>query len=223
MSQVETVKVEELTPHPRNYRDHPDDQVEHLIHSIRENGFYRNVVTARDLTILAGHGVIKAARKMGLEDVPVIRLDLDPNDPRALKILAGDNEVGRLAMNDDRALTELLKEIGEVDVDGLIGTGFDEAQLAALVMVSRPAEEIEDFDAAAEWAKSGMPEYDVGKVDKDTYTLMVRCESEEDINDFVAKSGINILKRQGKTWSTRWPNDRQEDLSAFQWQEEADG
>jgi len=217
--QIETVKVEDLTPHPKNYRDHPDDQIEHLMHSIKENGFYRNIVVASDLTILAGHGTVKAAERMGMTEVPAIRLNIASDDPKALKILAGDNEVGRLAMNDDRALSELLKEINEVDVDGLIGTGFDESQLAALVMVTRPAEEIADFDAAAEWAGAGMPEYDAGQTDKDIFTIVVRCNTEEDANDFIAKAGINILRRQNKTWSSRWPDDEQENLIANKWDE----
>ena len=83
----ETVPLDSLQDHPRNYREHPDDQLEHLIASIKEQGFYKNVAVARDGTILAGHGVVKAARKMGLEEIPVVRLDLEPDDPKALKLL----------------------------------------------------------------------------------------------------------------------------------------
>lgn len=143
-----------LTPHPRNYRHHPEDQIEHLMHSISEYGFYRNVVACTDGTILAGHGIVIAADVLGL-DVPVIRLDLDPLDPRALKVLALDNFVSHLSEDDDRMLTEMLKEIAAAE--GLLGTGFDELSLAALTMVTRTANEINDLDAAAEWV--GMPEY----------------------------------------------------------------
>ena len=73
---VRQVAISGLRPHPRNYREHPEDQLEHIKASIVENGFYRNVVAARDGTILAGHGVVLAATAMGLRKVPVIRLDL---------------------------------------------------------------------------------------------------------------------------------------------------
>lgn len=53
---IEHVDPKRLKPHPRNYRGHPDDQLAHIERSIRDNGVYRNVLVARDYTILAGHG-----------------------------------------------------------------------------------------------------------------------------------------------------------------------
>jgi ParB family chromosome partitioning protein len=97
--------LEDLKEHPRNYRVHPQDQIDHIKASIQEHGVYRNVVVARDNTILAGHGVVKALRQLGVVAGPVAVMDLDPNDPRALKLLAGDNEVEHLAEQDDRVLT----------------------------------------------------------------------------------------------------------------------
>jgi hypothetical protein len=154
----EVVDPSGLTFHPKNYRRHPDDQLEHLIASIRSNGFYRNVVTARDGTVLAGQGVVQAAVKMGMNSIPIVRLPLDPDDPRALKVIVSDNEIGRLAVVDDRGLTDLLKQIMEVDPGELLGTGYDRRQLAALAYVTR--REFTDFYEAAEWV--GMPEYAAG-------------------------------------------------------------
>src|SRR4029450_12354387 len=88
---LETVPLADLRPHPRNYRSHPPEQIAHLAESIRANGVYRNVVAARDLTLLAGRGVFEAAAPLGLETIPVRVLPLDPLSPPALKILAGDN------------------------------------------------------------------------------------------------------------------------------------
>jgi len=141
--------------------------------------------------------------KMGRKRVPVYRLDVDSSSPRALKVLAGDNEIENLALQDDRALTELLKEIN--DADGLLGTGFDEMMLAALVMVTRPAGEIADFDAAAHWV--GMPEYDAGQ---QVLNVNIKFMSEEDRSDFLTKLGLNakdVGRRysKGRTWSMWWP------------------
>jgi len=195
---VELVLLESLTPHPRNYRIHPDDQLEHIIKSIRENGFYRNVVVARDGTILAGHGVVQAAQKIKLKVVPVIRLDIGPDEPRALKLLAGDNEISRLAEIDDRALTEMLKEIKLADPDGLLRTGFDDAMLANLLMVTRPASEMQDFDAAAHWV--GMPEYDAGE--QIACQMIVSFQAKEDFEAFAKKLGIDqeIRKKRMAMW-----------------------
>lgn len=153
---TEQVALDDLVEHPRNYRTHPDDQVEHIVASIKAHGIYKNILIARDNTILAGHGTVKAARRAGLSSVPCKRLDLDANDARALKILAGDNEIAGLAEVDDRVLTELLRSIYTADDEhSLLGTGFDERMLASLAMATRPASEIADLDDAREWL--GMP------------------------------------------------------------------
>lgn len=101
----ETVPLDGLAAHPRNYRRHPDDQLAHLERSIREHGFYRNVIVAKDGTILAGHGVVEAASRAGIREIPVVRLPIAPESPQALRILTGDNELMRLAEVDDRLLT----------------------------------------------------------------------------------------------------------------------
>jgi len=184
---LETVRVADLKEHPRNYRKHPEDQINHLVTSIKDHGIYRNIVTARDGTILAGHGVVEACRKIGLETIQVCRLDLDPHDPDALKVLTGDNEISHLGVVDDRALTEILKEIHETSGNGLEGTGFDEMMLAGLVFVTRPAEEIATTDIAAEWV--GMPEYDPGE---QTIKITIQCQKEEDRDLLLGRIGVTM-------------------------------
>jgi hypothetical protein len=197
---VERVLVSKLTPHPRNYRKHPEDQLAHLAASIKANGFYRNVVVARDYTILAGHGTTEAAKKAGLKKVPVVVLDLDPDEPRALKVLAGDNEIARLAETDDRALTEMLKSI--MEQDDLLGSGFDKQQLAALALVTRPASELQSLNEAAQWV--GMPGYEEGDA---AIKLVVSFKTDEDRDEFIKRFEIRIDKSaiKGTTMSTRWP------------------
>lgn len=213
-NETEWVDRASLRPHPRNYRTHPEDQLRHIGESIREHGFYRNVVIARDGTILAGHGVIEAAAKVGITRVPVFRLGISPESPAALKILTGDNELGRFAEVDDRALSELLKEIATTDeVNGLLGTGYDEKMLASLVMVTRPAAEIKDINAAAEWL--GMPAYEEGGT---PIRLVVSFNSDADRERFVKEQGMRIDKIAGATWSTRWPFTEREDVAGFRFE-----
>lgn len=182
---VEDVPVADLRPHPRNYRDHPEDQVEHLAASLDQHGWYRNVVIARDGTILAGHGITLAATLRGRDVVPCVRLDVDPESPQALKVLAADNELTRFAVVDDRALTELLKDIAESAEDGLVGTGYDEMILANLLMVTRPANEIRDVDHAAEWI--GLPDYEPAER---PYKLIINCTSPDDRAAFIQEFGL---------------------------------
>lgn len=205
---IEVVEVESLTPHPRNYRNHPEDQLDQISKSIEQHGFYRNVAVARDGTILAGHGVIQAAKKMGLQKIPVRRIDIDPSDPKALKLIAGDNELARFAFVDDRELANLLKDVLELDDEGLEGTGFDEKMLANLIMVSRPASEIKNMDEAAEWI--GLPDYEPERV---SVKLTVNFDNEEDRDKFIAQLGLRTEKGKKSAW---WPVRPRQDLAAVE-------
>jgi hypothetical protein len=199
---LEQVKLTELRPHPENYRDHPPDQIEHLTASLEEHGFYRNIVIARDGTILAGHGIAKAAELRGDTTVPARRLDIDPDSPQALRILTGDNELGRLAEVDDRQLTELLKRVQESDA-GLLGTGVDEMMLANLLTITRTAAEIPDFDAAAEWI--GMPDYEA---DEKPWKMVLSFQTEAERTEFVATHDDitpQYARPGSPTWSGWWP------------------
>jgi len=154
--QIEQVNIDTIKPHPRNYKSHPADQLDHLKKSITDNGIYRNVIVASDNIILAGHGVVKAAKALGLTSVPILRLPIHSGHINAIKLLTADNEVSHLGEVDDRALTTILKEI--MDDADLLGTGYDEKMLANLLFVTRDSSEIESVDHASEWV--GMPEYE---------------------------------------------------------------
>jgi len=195
---VEVVALSSLRPHPRNYRHHPDDQLTHIEASIREHGFYRNVVVAADGTILAGHGVTQAARKMGIERIPVVRLPFGPEDPRSLRVLAGDNEILRLAEVDDRMLTDMLKELAALD--GLVGTGFDASMLAALDMVTRPPDQRGDKDHDGAWV--GMPEFTPMGPNPRIIVSFANAEDQRRFFDEVLRAKI-INKRVWNVW-TLW-------------------
>jgi hypothetical protein len=204
------IAISVLKPHPKNYQKHDEEQLNHIIKSIEEHGVYRNVVIARDNTILAGHGVVEAMQKMGRKKVAVIKLDLDPNEPRALKVLTGDNEIGRLAMKDERLLTEMLREIKTTD--NLLGTGFDEQSLAALLLVTRPASEIADLNAAAEWI--GLPGYGGGD---GRLILNVYFRNEEDRAKFAEQAGIDLPPKARAIW---WPSKERKAAGAAEYVEQ---
>ena len=205
------VLIKDIKQHPRNYRGHPEDQQEHLVKSMKDNGVYRNVVTAKDGTILAGHGVVLAATKAGLDRVPCVRLDIEPDSVEALKILTGDNEVMHLGEVDDRALTELLKQIKDVDVGELVGTGYDAAMLANLAYVTRPEAEVKDTNAAAAWV--GMPEF-VPENEPPKATILFL--SEADKAEFGKLIGIPLDgKTNGRASAVWWPPKKHDDLGSF--------
>lgn len=210
---IEYVPINQLKPHPRNYRSHPEDQLAHIRVRIEKWGIYRPILIARDNTILGGHGVTASAESLGYVEVPCRRYDLDPDDPQALEILAGDNEVDHLSENDDRALSELLREIRENDPLALLGTGYDEMTLANLVMVTRPSSEIQDIDEAAHWI--GLPEYTDRKEPKHSQ-LVVHFATEKDRKEFEDKLGIKL---RGKAPSTWYPPRTDKDVRSLKFQQ----
>lgn len=201
----EMAAVDSLTPHPRNYRKHGVDQLAHIMASIKEHGFYKNVVIAKDSTILAGHGAVLAAKELGIKEIPIVRLDVGPNDRRAMKILTGDNEISKLSEVDDRLLSEILKDIADFSLDDLLGTGFDGKQLANLVFVTRPADEVKDFDAAAEWV--GLPAYEQRDDSKNKLPMIeITFQTKEDRDKFVEETKLRIATKIGdRKWATVWP------------------
>lgn len=208
---IETLDPAELASHPRNYRGHPEDQRQHLCRSLEEHGQYRNVVIAQDGTILAGHGVVEAALALGWPSLSCVRLPIASDSPAALKVLIGDNEIEHLAEQDDRLLTELLKEIGQEDPLALLGTGYDAMMLANLAMVTRPASEIRDFDAAAHWA--GMPEYNPDESEEPYCKAIFNFRSDADRAAFFNRAGLSAPS--GKTSSQWWPARERQDLTSL--------
>lgn len=209
---VEWVSIDDLRPHPRNYQRHPEDQLVHLVASITEHGFYRNVVVSREGVLLAGHGVVEAARRMNLQIVPVRRLDVEFMSTAALKVLTADNEISNLAEIDDRMLTELLREIMS---DGdLLGTGFDEDQLSALVMITRPSSEIADKNAANEWL--GLPEFEP---DPTHPTLMIKFDDETGREVFMSMIGAErTISKHGAQWNICWPLRDRDDVTSVRFE-----
>jgi len=131
-TRLERVALADVHPHPRNYQTHPEAEIAHLMQSLTTHGVYRNVVIARNGTLLAGHGVVEAARRLGYTHLTMCRTDYDSDEPRALQLLVGDNEIVRTALKDAEALTQLLQELRQEDPLALLGTGFDADTLAAL-------------------------------------------------------------------------------------------
>lgn len=153
---------------------------------------------------------------MGRSTIPGIRVDIDPDDPAAIKILTGDNYIQHLGEVDDRILSELLMELqDDKDTGGLLGTGFDEAMLANLVYTTRPKEEVDEMDHAAEWAEAGMPEYAVTMV---PCKLVIAFPSFEERARYVEENPIEIRNRRLQTWSTWWPPKPIDDLSSIRYE-----
>jgi len=133
VEKIEQVSIELLIPYVNNARTHSDAQVAQIAASIREFGFTNPVLASDDNTIIAGHGRVMAARKLGLTQVPVIRLSHLTETQRKAYILA-DNKLALNAGWDDNLLSIELADLKDLGFDTDL-TGFSADEIAALMPV----------------------------------------------------------------------------------------
>jgi len=128
---IETLKTADLIPYARNSRTHSDAQVAQIAGSIREFGFTNPVLIDTNNGIIAGHGRVMAAGKLGLDKVPCIRLAHLTDTQKRAYIIA-DNKLALNAGWDEEMLALELGELSDLDFDmDLIG--FTEDELAGLL------------------------------------------------------------------------------------------
>lgn len=146
--QIEWVQTSSLVPYARNSRTHSDAQVAQIAGSIKEFGFNNPVLIDQDGGIIAGHGRVMAAQKLGLEKVPAVKLEHLTETQRKAYVIA-DN---RLALNagwDDQMLTLELQELDTENFD-LSLLGFETDELNALLNPIKETEGLTDEDAVPE-------------------------------------------------------------------------
>ena len=144
---IETRLVADLIPYAANSRTHSDAQVAQIAASIKEFGWTNPILIDDDNTIIAGHGRLLAARKLGMEEVPAIILDhLTKAQQRALVI--ADNQ---LALNAGWDMDMLKAEIEDLSLENfnLELLGFDDDFLDGLLETA-PSGGMTDEDAVPE-------------------------------------------------------------------------
>ena len=143
-SQLEQIKTADLVPYARNAKKHDESQVAKIAGSIREFGFNNPVLIDADNGIIAGHGRVMAAQKLGLASVPCLRLSHLSETQKRAYILA-DNRLAELGGGWDAEMLKLeLADLGDLDVD-LDGIGFGADDLQDLELSEEPEES--DVDA----------------------------------------------------------------------------
>lgn len=148
---IEAWPTSKLTPYARNARTHSADQVSQIAASIVEFGFTNPILAGSDGIIVAGHGRLAAAQKLGLDTVPVVVLDhLTPAQRKALII--ADNKIAANAGWDEDLLRIELQDLLE-DGYNLDLVGFDPDELADILAGEEPdITGLGDEDAAPEVA-----------------------------------------------------------------------
>ena len=135
--EIINLKINDIKPYENNPRVN-DQAVDKVAASIQEFGFNSPIVVDKDLIIINGHTRHKAAKKLGLEEVPVLIVEnLTEEQVRAYRI--ADNKTAEYSKWDYEKLIQEIQELQEANYD-LDMTGFDEVECLKLI------EDLSEFD-----------------------------------------------------------------------------
>jgi DNA modification methylase len=143
------LRPSDLKPNPRNARVHPERQIEQIARSIERFGFNTPVLVDGQNNLVAGEGRVKAAKRLGLLRIPVLKIGhLTAAEMRAFAL--ADNKVAEGSGWSRDILTIELQELADLDFN-LELTGFSPGEIDAL---------LGSQDAAEEDADESCPEYE---------------------------------------------------------------
>lgn len=144
---IKRIDVEKLIPYARNSRTHSPDQVAQIAASIKEFGFLNPVIIDGEMGIIAGHGRVMAARKLGITELPCIDAAHLTEAQKRAYIIA-DNKLAMNAGWDDEMLRVELQDLVGVGFDiELTGFSLDEIDT---ILADEPEEGLTDEDAVPE-------------------------------------------------------------------------
>jgi DNA modification methylase len=148
-----------LEPYSRNPRTHSKKQIRQIADSIREFGFTNPILIESDGGIIAGHGRLEAAKLLGMETVPTIRLE-DLTEAQIRAYIIADNKLAENAGWDENLLAVELQSLSELDLNfELTLTGFDMPEIDILISnIEMPGTEPDELD----------PDNEIPEVGEDT-------------------------------------------------------
>lgn len=131
--QIHYMSPTALQPHPRNARVHSERQIDQIAASIRSFGFNTPVLIDEGDQIIAGHGRVLAAMKLGLDQVPCVAL-AHLSDAQRRAFMLADNKLNELSHYDEEVLALELEELSIVDEPfEITDTGFEMAKIDVLI------------------------------------------------------------------------------------------
>lgn len=147
-SVVELVAVTELIPYARNARTHSDEQVSQIMASIREFGFTQPILRDETGLVIAGHGRLTAAQRLGLPEVPVVTARGWSEAKKRACVIA-DNKLALNAGWDYEMLSLELSDLQDMELDMSL-LGFSEGELNNLLNAEWEPPETEDLPGTDE-------------------------------------------------------------------------
>ena len=146
---VETVAIETLKANPRNARTHSKRQIKLIADSLKTFGFLNPLLIDENGMVIAGHGRLAAARRLGLTHAPALRIEHLSDDEKRAYVLA-DNQLAARAGWDPEILAIELQHLTEIvsDFDVTV-TGFEMPQIDLLIegaKTEKPEDEVLPID-----------------------------------------------------------------------------
>lgn len=187
---VKLVPIDEIAPNPKNRNKHSPEQIERLADIIKYQGFRAPlIVSNRTGLLVAGHGRLMAAKKLGLKQVPVMHQDFE-SDEQEYAAQVSDNAIASWAELDLSGINTDLSDLGpdlNIDLLGIRGFSLDP---------SERIEEINRGDENAAWVE--MPEFKPGE---NYIKLTYIFGSAESRDNFIKEQGIAVdLKKNDNNW-----------------------
>jgi len=147
-------KISSIIPYARNSRTHSDEQIAQIAASINEWGFTTPILIDESGEVIAGHGRLLAAQRLGLEEVPTMTA-AGWSDAQKKAYVIADNKLALNAGWDDEILKIEMQELGDLNFDlTLTGFGIDEMAFLfdEVVEQEKPLPEEQDLQPAFEVA-----------------------------------------------------------------------
>lgn len=143
--------INSLIPYTRNSKEHPEEQIEQIASSIKEFGFTNPVLVDGRGEIIAGHGRVVAAKRLGLKTIPTISLEyLTPEQKKAYVI--ADNKLAENSIWDMTSLAADMKDLAECGYD-LELTGFDLIEIQKIIDMPEELQEKKEALRPLRWTR----------------------------------------------------------------------
>ena len=146
---IETIALEDLKPNPSNARTHSKRQIKLIGDSLKTFDFINPILIDKNGMIIAGHGRLTAAKRLGMTEVPALRIEHLSDDEIRAYVLA-DNQLATLAGWDDDILAIELQHLTEVVVDfDVTVTGFEMPLIDLIIekaKAPKPEDEVQPID-----------------------------------------------------------------------------
>src|SRR5271156_4543919 len=142
---VAYLPLDRVKPDPTNARRHSKKQIRQIASSIETFGFNVPILVDGDGNIIAGHGRLAAARRLGFGEIPAIRLE-SLSEPQKRAFMIADNRLAEVAVWDDRRLGEQLEALAGIELDfDIEAIGFEmreiDLRIEQAYAVKRPTHE----------------------------------------------------------------------------------